>query len=217
MTRTELLQNAKPILFNTEMARAILEGRKTEARRVIKPQPELTEAYCLNRFTWRYKHTSCALMDECDVKSTLGIVSPYQPGDILWVRETWDFLPSTECGCFCLGPCDKEFHGEFGCFTYRASTPNFTSKWRPSIHMPKEAARIWLMVKKVRVERLQEISVEDAVAEGCITPKQALYVNHKGYFSDLWNSTIKPADLPLYGWETNPWVWVIEFVRVEVR
>lgn len=102
---------------------------------------------------------------------------------------------------------------------YQADNPDYPvipSHWRPSIHMPKEAARIFLRVMDVRVERLQQITEEQAEAEGC----QA-YANWEGSmvpaivsFSDVWNSTIKPADQALYGWNANPWVWVIGFERI---
>lgn len=213
MTKQEILAVAKPILFNTDMVRAILDGRKTATRRVVKAPYYIDSAdVCQSSGTAMHKGTN----------GTHGMPYPdsvYRPGDYLYARETWDFLPATECGCFCLGPCDKEYHDEFGCFVYRASNPNFTSAWCPSIHMPKEAARLFLRVTNVRVVRLQEISPHDAQNEGIkFRPFNGNYPHFKEWlikdFRDLWDSTIKKADLPLYGWEANPWVWVIEFERM---
>lgn len=174
----------KPILFNTEMVRAILDGRKTVTRRVIK-----------------YPH--CGYFENEPPR----VVPPYQPGQILYVRETWQ--ESTGDGYF-----------------YRADflpdrDKGFIRTWRPSIHMPKDAARIFLRVTNVRVELLQDITDEQAICEGCngvfVGTGEAL---GSGWdttpceeFSALWDSTIKKADLDKYGWEANPFVWVIEFER----
>lgn len=131
--------------------------------------------------------------------------APYQPGDILYVRETWSWCPCWDCGMDAVqGGCEHEatrrYNGEkreHGCYMYRASCEDNeyppADTWHPSIHMPKEAARIWLKVTDVRVERLQEIALED--------------------WKILWDSTIKKSDLDSYGWDANPWLWVIEFDR----
>ena len=182
----------KPIPFNTEMVRAILDGRKSVTRRVVKPQPEGRPA------------------------PMTVVRPPYQPGDILWVRETWTSVPD-------------------GSYIYKASVecPDaWRGTWHPSLHMPREAARIFLRVKDVRVERLQEITEEQACVEGTDPWDEACYENNGWHptFSDpdsggdpnmidgfhkLWNSTIKKSDLDRYGWDANPWVWVIEFERCE--
>ena len=175
----------KPILFNTEMVKAILEGRKTQTRRLCKGQPQ----------------------DGVTSPEAIGYTAPYNPGDVLWVRETWV--------------------KDAGRYMYRANysdTEKFYMNgreikmvWRPSIHMPREAARLFLRVKAVRVDRLQEITSGEAVAEGIQSklrsPSEA--ADALIAFEELWNSTIKPADLSHYGWDANPWVWVIEFERVE--
>lgn len=198
MTREEILREAKPILFNTEMVKAVLDDRKTVTRRVIKPQPMGNMSYGF------YSDFPNAWVDVAFVKHT----APYCHGDYLYVRETWDNPPVTPGGNF----------RPDGVYYYKADgdlrPEAWRGAWKPSIHLRKEAARIFLRVKNVRVEQLQSISLKDAVAEGAITEKQVLFVNHKGYFSDLWDSAIKPADLPQYGWEANPWVWVIEFEKV---
>lgn len=174
-----------PILFNTEMVRAILDGRKTCTRRLVKPQP-----------TAHY--------------GTLCIESPYQPGDILYVRETWmDYAGLI----MYKADCDK----------YKLESLNFAGfGWKPSIHMPKNVARIWLKVTDVRVERLQDMDWKDALREGINTQfaqdKYGVYIfdeNPLDDFVELWNSTIKKSDLDRYGWDANPWVWVIQFEQCE--
>jgi len=176
----------KPILFNTEMVRAILEGRKTVTRRPVKPRPERAlipipdEKYWLGCF---------AGDDKCRA-----IKPPYQPGNIMYVRETWA-------------------RSMAGTYLYRATdTPLILSGWHPSIHMPREAARIFLRVMDVRVERLRPISDAACMAEGITC---AWNVDLPDAFAEVWDRTIKPADRPFYGWEANPWVWVIEFERCE--
>lgn len=204
----------KPILFNTEMVRAILDGRKTCTRRVIKPQPDEKHTYPLG-----FVNDSTEIKDigsfGFGMSEYGGLIQyakpPYQPGDILYVRETW-----------CL-----RYDGEKYFYKADKNTPreekrlidyNNTS-WHPSIHMPKEAARIWLKVTSVRVERLQEINGDDALAEGVDK-----YIHANGTLNEdqtitsfigIWNSTIKKSDLDRYGWDANPWVWVTEFERCE--
>ena len=134
-------------------------------------------------------------------------------GDILYIRETWAFLPcmdctreGTDCGRSCVTYEDKDSISD-GCFVYRAEhpTPDRVS-WSPSIHMPKAAARIWLKVTNIRVERLQDIDDDGIVAEG---------LEIGAPFEELWDSTIKKPDRARYGWDANPWVWAIEFERCE--
>lgn len=225
----------KPILFNTEMVKAILDGRKTVTRRVVKPQPGYVYTggnVELRRPTdgphkgeWHCYRESPPL--DKWVNSPWGgrIDPPYKPGDILYVRETW----AHEC---------IETDGKVGalsCFYYRADNEEWFNevgiRWFPSIRMPKAAARIFLRVTDVRAERLQCIDEDGAIAEGCVPVTcpdcygfggRCPYCNGSGAiepamldFVDTWYSTIKERDLPLYGWEANPWVWVIEFERVE--
>lgn len=175
----------KPILFNTESVRAILDGRKTVTRRVV-----------------RRKELDDVLSSPCRIKNpdipdgrfiNCLCTAPCEAGDILWVRETWAAWSPT----YGVAPklyCKADGDAPAGI------------KWRPSIYMPKEAARLFLRVKEVSVERLREISALSAMDEG---------VTDWNDFVRLWNTTIKPANLPLYGWEANPWVWVIEFERCE--
>ena len=191
----------KPILFNTEMVRAILDGRKSCTRRIVKHDVEVI----LNSPYYK-KHPDVA---DKQIISKL-CMPPYQPGDILYVRETW-----------CKYDDDHIIDGRK--YAYKADASpiseearkKFGYRWRPSIHMPKEAARIWLKVTDVRVERLQDMDKMDAVKEG-IDTRLCINLNHAlAKFKKLWNSTIKKSDLDRYGWDANPWVWVIEFERCE--
>ena len=184
----------KPILFNTEMVRALLEGRKTVTRRVVKPQPPATSVVRKRGCAWEWSFWA-----DCDMGHLMS--PPCQPGDTLWVRETWN-------GDWCNHYIYKADGGSAKAAGYAAEP-----KWHPSIHMPKEAARLFLRVTDVRVERLQALSHEDAEQEGCWCDEGGLAMP-TDKFADLWDSTLKPADRPLYGWDANPWVWVIEFERI---
>lgn len=216
MTREEILREANPILFNTEMVKAILDDRKTVTRRVVK----------LPR--WGY----------FDYDPPWGLIAPCSPGDYLYVRETWCQRLVSPGGNF--RPNGVYYYKSDGDLRPEAWKGN----WIPSIHMPKKAARLFLMVKDVRVERLQDITEAGAIEEGIpedwpmdsvycpVCKGEGLIGTYRtitlGYtevecphcekavarFKNLWNSTVKKADLSLYGWEANPWVWVIEFERV---
>lgn len=203
----------KPILFNTEMVRAILDGRKTCTRRTLK-HPFIV-------------HPNGYITKPRGNENLCPYDPPYQPGDILYVRETW----TEECGKYYyradydsdyLDPCETLSGGypascrnHPGCDGCMATSTRI--HWHPSIHMPKEAARIWLKVTDVRVERLQDITADSIRNEGlsslavhCGDMEIALKE-----WENLWNSTIKKSDLDRYGWDANPWVWVIEFERCE--
>lgn len=193
----------KPILFNTEMVKALLEGRKIVTRRIITPQPgpdeELFYIYAGSRKSDIGKWQSRIPGRKWN--------PPYHAEDILYVRETW---------AFDTGDADDEIGT--GYFAYRADDLHHPDcKWRPSIHMPKEAARIFLRVKCVRVNRLQDITADECAMEGVglfsgLVCKREEY--YKTAFAKLWDSTIKPADMDTYGWDANPWVWVIEFEKI---
>lgn len=195
----------KPILFNTEMVRAILDGRKTCTRRICKDANECTvpdmEFYNADKRT--YAVHNFADKEQMEQLSTAERTCPICTGDILYVRETWKEAPK---GYYYYEDWQKDDIAD-------------VTKWKPSIHMPKEAARIWLKVTDVRVERLQEISAESALAEGADK-----YIHTNGgldenmtitSFIGIWNSTIKKSDLDRYGWDANPYVWVISFERCE--
>ena len=197
----------KPILFNTEMVRAILDGRKTCTRRICKDANECTvpdmDFYNADKRTY-------AVHNFADKKHTeqLSIAErtcPICPGDILYVRETWKKAPN----------------GYYYYEDWQRNDIADVTKWKPSIHMPKEAARIWLKVTGVRMERLQEITEVGIQKEGVeVDPKECAgkfdFISELFLlFQRLWNSTIKKSDIDRYGWDANPWVWVIEFERCE--
>ena len=206
----------KPILFNTEMVRAILDGRKTCTRRLVRflpgENPQWTGYIRDGLMLYNGRNEPCI------------IKAPYQPGDILYVRETWEHFECWNCEGDERGNCPNEpqksvLDKTCGCYMYRATNEiRGDARWHPSIHMSKDAARIWLRVTDVRVERLQEITPQGAWKEGarcsCLHPVPDCAGN-KTAFIEIWNSTIKKADLDCYGWDANPWVWVIEFERCE--
>lgn len=196
----------KPILFNTEMVRAILDGRKSCTRRLVKHDVEsvLNSPY----------HKVHPEVEDKQIISKL-CNPPYHTDDILYVRETWS--EAYEEGTYIYRADDK-----------LADLPTFkeSSKliYHPSIHMPKEAARIWLKVMNVRIERLQDVTEDGAKAEGAIDNRGFIHSPENEYdrihtarehFIKIWNSTIKKSDLDSYGWNANPWIWVIEFERCE--
>lgn len=183
----------RPILFNAPMVRAVLDGRKTQTRRICK-QAEVEEGDEL---------FSC----------------PYgKPGDRLWVREAWGIA---NCWLTYDEPTDPP-----RCIAYRADhaarcfDPEYdvntddwgwdAMKWKPSIHMPRWASRITLEITDVRVERLQEISRGDALAEGCPFANMSEGPDPRKWYTDLWTE-INGAS----SWDANPWVWVIEFKRCD--
>ena len=182
----------KPILFNTEMVRAILDGRKTCTRRLLK-----------GPFT---VHPNGYITKPRGNENLCPYEPPYQPGDILYVRETWERFECCNCEGDERGFCPKEPQKNVldkhscGCYMYRATDEiRGDAKWHPSIHMPKEAARIWLKVTDVRVERLQDMDKMDAVKEG-IDTRSCINLNHAlAKFKKLWNSTINKSDLDRYG------------------
>ena len=209
----------KPILFNTEMVRAILDGRKSCTRRLVKffsgENPRWTGYIKDGLMLYNGKNEPCIRK------------APYQPGDILYVRETWG--EGYEEGTYIYRASDKLA----GLPTFKESSKLI---YHPSIRMPKEAARIWLKVTSARVERLQEMKPVDVIKEGaypdcsdCLNTygesgSQCCYGTEEQCsqcdevmmeWEKLWTSTINKADLGSYGWDANPWVWVIEFERCE--
>lgn len=186
----------KPILFNTEMVRAILEGRKTVTRRVVR-RKELDAVLSSPARTENPDIPDCQFIERL-------CTAPCEPGDILWVRETW---------CESLGQAGKYFYRAYaGPRDEMRDYAHSFNRWRPSIHMPKEAARLFLRVTGVRAEKLHGAKYFDCLAEG--VPYRQMETDIVRDFSVLWNSTVKSKDQPTYGWEANPWVWVIEFERV---
>ena len=210
----------KPILFNTEMVRAILDGKKTCTRRIVKGAIPDDAMWGYTMFTPK-GCVSCrgVYADEYGEKF---FRLPYQQGDILYVRETWQFLyelddneqPVEETGKYYYAATDITL---FNTYVDENGVKHDYVLWRPSIHMPKEAARIWLKVTDIRVERLQDIDGKGCVKEG-IEEEPLKYVGEefvKGMYHDLWDSTIKKSDIDRYGWDANPWVWAIDFERCD--
>lgn len=219
----------KGILFNTEMVRAILDGRKSCTRRIVKPQWEECPncKYVHNEYIYDNlaENVYCA---RCGYPLVPERRAPYQLGDILYVRETWERFECWNCEGDERGNCPKEpkksvLDKTCGCYMYRATDEiSGDAKWHLSIHMPKEAARIWLKVTDVSVERLQNITEDGAKAEGAnwkngknVGWEEKMWRTAIERFAKIWDSTIKKSDLDRYGWNANPWVWVIEFERCE--
>ncbi len=207
---------SRPILFSTPMVQAILEGRKTQTRRVIK---EIRQSkYHENRFDFSFKKCAAVNIEKEDICSNeLPLISlldqcPYgQPGDVLWVRETWALLS------------DHPYPTQYLYAATDKKTPG--SKWKPSIFMPREACRLFLKITNIRVERLQDISESDSSKEGIkmrvggVTPYDSFYQipnnptqfqTAKQAFKSLWQSINGPES-----WDSNPFVWVIEFEKTE--
>lgn len=208
----------KPILFNSDMVRAILDGRKTATRRIVKapvlyraeePPSRIFRDGDLFQFQWNTGKTV----------SGFAIKPPYLSGDILYVREAF--------------ACDG-FDGEKDVYVYRADVdecdrivwgdieknewaPRSDYHWHPSIHMPKEAARIFLRVTDLRVERLKAIGdcTKEGIKPGTHATAHMNEIDERAEFAHLWDSTIRPEKLSACGWDANPYVWVIDFERCE--
>lgn len=212
----------KPILFNTEMVRAILDGQKTCTRRIVKGAIPDDAMWGYTMFTPK-GCISCRGMyaDEyCEKFFRL----PYQQGDILYVRETWQFLYELDGNEQTIEETGKYYYAAtdiipFNTYVDENGVNHDHAPWRPSIHMPKEAVRIWLKVTDVRVERLHDITGKSVLREGINSHvhQDADYFdgNQREVFAELWDSTIKKSDLDRYGWAANPWVWVVEFERCD--
>ncbi len=203
----------RPILFNTPMVKAILEGRKTQTRRVMRRQPDKVERFkhgvetadtdaryailrCYNR-PKMFKKCNSGWFADASYKTPF---TEFNVGDHLWVRETWRKYDCDECPCYEYCNCPPH-----GTYLYYADCLDDEAKWKPSIHMPRSASRILLDITNIRVERVQDISEADATAEGMIADDD--YCAEE-YFSILWNELNGWAEK---GWNANPWVWCIEF------
>jgi hypothetical protein len=219
----------KPILFNTEMVRAILDGRKSCTRRIVKPQQlvGLLPDKCKNGVPEEFlKEKKFMFKPYCDMTDVELISTaykpPYQPGDILYVRETWNYFYALDGNNQIIEETGRYYYRATDSFPYEeyvdaSGKRHSNAPWRPSIHMPKEAARIWIKVTDVRVKRLQEMWASDVPKEGIYFNKPTTADEMLMAFAKLWNSTIKKSDLDRYGWDANPWVWVVEFERCDKR
>ena len=221
------------------MVRAILDGKKTVTRRVMKPANTFRnrDGYRQGDGLWidgygkydkpnghikDYSVSSCWMTKKYYIEK----YAPYQPEDILYVRETFQKFPCYRIGEYpTQGNSDRK--PDSWDYVYKTDNWNPDEKWIPSIHMPKEAARIWLKVTDVRVEKLQDITNEQIIKEGISKDTVVHYLSqfpekeaweraaHLIPFTELWNGTIKKQDIGLYDWDANPWVWVIEFEQRE--
>lgn len=238
MTREEAMEKAKPILFNTAMVQAVLEGRKTETRRAVRYKYLNTEMKMrTDKYGTRLIEVQKNVEGEtCGERPEGGRwqkLLPYieknpicKKGDILYVRETWNYV-------YDMGGNDEFIEGT-GRYVYYADDPMPFSQWvdtvtgehkekmpwHPSIHMPKEAARIFLAVEDVRAERLKGMGLGNFLEEGVSIPPEAFndpenaYMQARGIFMGLWDSTVKKGDIGKYGWDADPWVWAIRFSRL---
>ena len=196
------MNKMKPILFNTEMVCAILDGCKSSTRRLIKPQPEGKVAHFtgFNTDYWAEEKKTPTGLVAVEMKR------PFEVGDILYVREKW-----------CLRY-DGEKYFYFADKNTNREEPQLLDyddvRWHPSIHMPKNAARLFLKVTAVKAERLQDFLCcrDEILKEGVSFDN---YETATSQFKDLWNSTIRPEDAVVYGFDANPWVWAVEFERCE--
>jgi hypothetical protein len=223
----------RPILFSGPMVRAILDGKKTQTRRVVKNahgtfwdhagyQPRLN--LLTRKFDWIHTDGDKNQYGP-DIRSPFGL-----PGDRLWVRETWGVFNNERTLAF-IGKVKSKSDVDLPCsVAYRADQENLPDgAWRPSIHMPRWASRIVLEVTGVRVERLQDIGEEDAMAEGIreftkdgqlkkyahddeLYPWRSMARTPRDAFQRLWFETYGEAD---NCWGDNPWVWVVEFRRLK--
>lgn len=238
MTKEEMLLAAKPILFNTPMIQAVLEGRKTETRRIARRKYCNTE---IEMHSDKYGQRLIEIQKNVEgetfgkrpeggtwhkLRGYIEKRPPCRKGDTLYVRETWNYV-------YDMDDNDKIIEGT-GRYVYYADDPmpfadwvdpdtgehKEKMPWRPSIHMPKAAARIFLRVEGVHPEQLQVMGLGDFLAEGLALPPEAYndpenaYMQARGMFKALWDSTVKKADLRKYGWDADPWVWAIKFERV---
>jgi hypothetical protein len=187
---------SKPILFSTPMVQAILEGRKTQTRRIVKPQPKQE----LEFFGWKLPEYIQVAFGKGVKTESLHKFPFGQIGDVLWVRET--FRPKGHS--FPIGE-----HFEYKATAAADGNP-INEPWKPSIFMPKDASRIWLRITDIKIQKLHDISRGDSMSEGCPFPNVAKETNPYAWFAELWQT--------IHGfssWNNNPWVWVIEFERIE--
>lgn len=242
------MSRISPILFNTEMVRAILDERKTATRRICKDGNDFTvpdmSFYDADKRT--YAVHSYANKEHTDKLSLAERICPICPSDILYVRETWrvgawDIRNQMIAFDYKDGTCGELVHihdrklfermvdqsredarkarCEYNGVDFVWEKGKSPCRWHPSIHMPREAARIWLKVTDVRVERLQAMTLDDFLSEGVTIRPEAFndpdnaYLQARDAFVKIWDSTIKKEEIYLYGWDGNPWVWAIEFER----
>lgn len=209
MTRDKLINIAKPILFNTNMVLAILDGRKTSTRRIVKflagQNPNWTGYIKDGLMLYNGRNEPCCRKP------------PYQVGNVLYVRETWSEWTGGYLYKAWPSPINQPGQSRY-------------MRWHPSIHMPKEAARIFLKATDIRIEKIQDITNDDILKEGSNEDTISHYIKQMPEATEewiraayllewkqLWDSTIKKTDMDCYGWDANPWIWVIEFEKILLR
>lgn len=221
----------KPMMFNAEMYKAVLENRKTVTRRPVKPR------YREGEYGFRViskvpsnEYVRVEIYDEWE-EETRWLRDPYRPGDICYVPEPWKYARTVGDMYAVIDFKDGEdmlirFDSLERADKWRKYLDKPRANWQSPYFMPREAARLFLRVTGIRVERLHDITNEDAVREGCdgrclgpsngadccLSVKTLDFSREK--FSTIWDSTVRPVDLEEYGWAANPWVWVIEFERI---
>lgn len=233
-----IAMSEKPILFNTEMVKVILSVRKTMTRRKI--DRDISNCFDIDTDGTVLAYINPATGDSYNPQD----ICRYKKGDIIWVKETWkigawnehisaiavDYKADNFARREWITIEDDELFERYWIQStddagkaglkldkdgqYHWNVGEAPTRWRPSIFMPRAAARLFLRVKSVRVERLQDITEEDAQKEGCMSGMLSGPCAARGQFEELWNSTIKKKDLDKYGWDANPWVWMIEFERM---
>ena len=201
----------RPILFSATMARSLLDGSKTQTRRIVKPQPPAeVKDFCTYHHPepglWFYgwDEADKSLMDWC-VKSRHG-----QPGDRLWVRETFCPIYPQDPTYNGGRPIEHDYAATYTHGDRLGDLLGIKKVWKPSIHMPRAASRITLEVTGVRVERLQDIRRGDAMAEGCPFPNMAKGDDPRKWYADLWEQINGTGS-----WSANPWVWCVSFKVVK--
>ena len=219
----------RPIIFSALMVRAILDGRKTQTRRIIKPQPEfmrpldgvgyLSKQFCkpAGSDKWGMWLEGWLSLGRWDLASTEHACPYGVPGDLLWVRETWCH---TGAGVWTVR--DAQMATDVGKIVYRADSDPVGSQWFPSIHMPKKVARIWLRITDVRVQRVQEITPADCLAEGIVAEQHADGLGNPcdeirmiEAFQGLWQGINGPDAWDRNDWDRNDWVWALTFEQTE--
>lgn len=217
----------RPIIFNGDMVRAILRGEKTQTRRPVKPQPVFLPDAIPPRWKWKSRRFIAEWVDMAGGFGMQDFCPFGQPYDRLWGRETWRLAdPDGEDAV------SEDVYGPYAPFVggngsrkirwrviYRATSPESHPKygkalWTPSIHMPRWASRITLEITDINVERVQDITEDEAIKEGVVDPIMGTYgLNPRTIFRDLWDAIY--AKRSGLSWDENPWIWAITFRRVE--
>lgn len=210
----------RPILFNAPMVRAILDGRKTQTRRPVKPQPVMQDGWVGGAYWQPKKSPVHGFPERFCIRDIVAMCPLGQRGDRLWVREAWAHVPASAYRCSegvqqTICPADPDMAAVYAAGWSR-SRPG---AWRPSIHMPRWASRITLEITDVRVQRVQHISEADAVADGVsrhgdgygwhTEDGRHYFPTPEMSFASLWGSTYGPGS-----WDSNDWVWAVSFERV---